>query len=141
MERCSADRRQRSAFWIWPERRRGFDRRARSWVEPLRGQPLVLLGVLCLLNVLNVLDWHLTEVALARGAVEGNPIMSEIFEVSPWAAALFKIAVLSVVSVAVWRGREYRRMLEFAVLATGLFSVLVAYHIIGAMFLLPAGHP
>jgi hypothetical protein len=41
------------------------------------------------------------------------------------------------ISLVIWRGRRYRRILEFAVLATTAYAALIVYHIIGLGIILP----
>lgn len=132
-----ADRRQRVVFLAWPERRSGFDRRDEATVEVLRDTPQLLVAVLTVLNILNVLDWRLTEFEMSFGVSEGNPIIAALFGVDSLAAGLFKIALMVGMSIIVWRGRRYRRILEFAVVATMIYSALIAYHLFGIGLILP----
>ena len=137
MERRAADRRQRALCIKWPERRTGFDRRSSTRVAVLRDSSAALLAVLAVLNLLNLLDWRFTMVGLERGAVEANPVMSFLFGVDTLTAGLFKVALMLAISLVVWRGRRYRRILEFAVLATVAYAGLIVYHLIGLGFMLP----
>jgi hypothetical protein len=93
--------------------------------------------MLGLLNVLNVLDLRFTLIGLERGAVEANPVMSSFLGFGSGSAAVFKIALMVVISLAVWSGRRYRRILEFAVLATGVYAAVIVYHIVGLSLILP----
>ncbi len=136
-ERRSARRRQRIPKMNRPERRSGFDRRGRHWAITLRDYPLLLIALLALLNVLNVMDWLLTAVALEAGATEANPIMAYLFDVGHGTAGIFKIAVFALVTVAIWRRRSYRRILEFATAATALYATLIAYQLVGLAVVLP----
>lgn len=133
----SADRRQRTIFLSWPERRSGFDRRDDALVEVLRDNPTLLAAILSVLNILNVLDWRLTTLALQQGASEGNPVMAALFGVDALAAALFKMALMLTMTFVIWRGRRYRRILEFAVVATIVYTALIAYHLFGLGLILP----
>ena len=139
MERRSTDRRQCAACMRWPERRTGFDRRDSSGVEALRDSSALLLVALALLNLLNLLDWRFTVLGLERGAIEANPLMSFLFGVDSYAAGLFKVAIMLTVSLVVWRARKYRHMLEFAVVVTTAYAVLIVYHLIGLGIILPNG--
>lgn len=94
-----------------------------------------MLGVL---NILNMLDLRFTLLALDRGAVEVNPVMTFFFNIDSLSAGLFKIALVLAISLAVWWGRKYRRILEFAVLSTAIYAALIGYHIVGLTFILPS---
>lgn len=133
----SADRRQRTASLTWPERRTGFDRRDDATVVVLRDNPSVLLAVLFVLNAMNILDWRLTELAMERGASEGNPVMAAFFGVDSLTAGLYKIALMLTVSLVIWKGRQYRRLLELALIATMIYTALIAYHLFGLGLVLP----
>jgi len=137
MELRAADRRARRTSVRWPERRTGFDRRRNSRVSVLRDSSVLLIAMLGLLNILNMLDLRFTLLALDRGAVEANPVMTSLFSMGTVSAGLFKIAVVLAISLTVWWGRKYRRILEFAVLSTALYVALVGYHIVGLTFILP----
>ncbi len=97
-----------------------------------------LLGLLGVLNIFNLLDWRLTMSVLERGAIEANPIMAPLLEANPLTAGLFKIAVMLLVSLAIWNGRRYRRILEFAVVATACYAALLVYQVVGLTVVLPA---
>jgi hypothetical protein len=133
----SADRRQRTIFLSWPERRSGFDRRDEAAVEVLRDSPALLAAVLSVLNILNVLDWRLTAFAIQQGASEGNPVMAALFGVDALAAGLFKVALMLAMTFVIWRSRRYRRVLELAVIATMMYTALIAYHLFGLGLILP----
>ena len=136
MEQRAAERRQQTISLRWPERRTGFDRRGDATVEVLRDNPNVLLFALALLNLLSILDWRLTALELSLGASEANPIMAAFFAVDPAAAGLFKVALMLTVSLIIWRGRRYRRVLELAVLAMMVYTALIVYHLAGLAFVL-----
>jgi hypothetical protein len=138
MERRSTDRRLRPVGIRWPERRTGFDRRGRAAVTVLRDSSFALIVMLGLLNVLNVLDLRFTLIGLERGAVEVNPVMTSFLGLGPSSAAIFKVAIMLAVSLTIWAGRRYRRILEFAVLATGIYAALIVYHIVGLSLILPS---
>jgi hypothetical protein len=97
----------------------------------LRDNSWLLLGVLVVLNVLSVADWAFTLEAFKYGAVEGNPVLAALIEVSPMSAAVFKLLVILAVSLAIWAGRRYRLVLATALLALFLYAGLIAYHIGG----------
>lgn len=137
MERRYADRRSRAVSLKWPERRSGFDRRRPLAIEHLRDSSAALFLVLALLNLLNLLDWRFTTLELQYGATEANPLMALFFGVDSYTAGLFKVAVMLGVSLAIWKARRYRRILEFAVIATTVYAALIVYHLVGIGFLLP----
>ena len=140
MERRSVDRRTGgvSFYWRWPERRTGFDRRGRCWVDALRDSSAALVALLALLNLLNVLDWQFTTVGLSRGAMEANPLMAAFFGIDSLSAGLFKVAVMLTISLIIWRTRRYRRVLEFTVLATVAYLGVIIYHVVGLTYIMPA---
>ncbi len=93
--RSEIERRVSPSALRWPERRTGFDRRAPQPItKALRDNLPVLVGLVVVLNVLNLVDFALTSRALAYGAAEANPIMNAIF-LSGWEnAALFKLGTM-----------------------------------------------
>lgn len=143
-ERRAGERRQRRA-WVWRERRSGFDRRrthrsriAWAWdgaLAHLRDNPLTFLLVLTLANLLSLLDLVLTQRALAAGAVEINPVMRSLLADNPTAAAAVKIGLVAGVSALVFALRRYRLMITVGLLTVALFAIIVAYHVLGSLFL------
>jgi hypothetical protein len=143
-ERRSTDRRRRKAFRLH-ERRSGFDRRQTpraEWLRPyerllrrLRDNALLLAALLIAINLLNLADFALTLVALGRGAEEANPVLRPMFDASPWAAAAFKLGLGFAVSLLVWDGRRYRKLLEVALLVLALYSLVILYHFWGLLYL------
>ncbi len=134
----AADRRVKRTRSRWPERRTGFDRRCEYGISVLRDSSLLLLVMLGVLNILNMLDLRFTLLALDRGAVEVNPVMTFFFNIDSLSAVLFKITLVLAISLAVWWGRRYRRILEFAVLSTAVYAALIGYHILSLTFVLPS---
>lgn len=112
----------------WPERRTAFDRRGRS--HPLLN-PAILLAVLLLLNLLSVLDWALTRHELSFGVHEANPLMAFLFQYGDGIAIAVKVVIMLLVSLAVWRLRRFRRILDFAVTTTVAYAGLLVYHVTG----------
>jgi hypothetical protein len=143
-DRRGGDRRSRRAFRL-RERRSGFDRRtARTipYLRPyeallrrLRDDAPLLAGLLIAINLLNLADFVLTLAALSLGAEEANPVLRPLFEISPWAAAAFKLLVGLVVSLMVWDGRRYRKLLEVALLVLGVYTLVIIYHLFGLLYL------
>jgi hypothetical protein len=137
MKQRIIERRQRTVSLRWRERRTGFDRREDATVEVLRGNPSLLIVVLAVLNVLNILDWRLTVLEMGMGFIEGNPVMAALFGVDSLAAGLFKIALMLTVTLIIWHGRQYRRLLEAAILSTMIYTALITYHLAGLAIFLP----
>lgn len=143
-ERRRHERRRRAGFRLH-ERRTGFDRRGkqsngpgglyRSFLVRLREDARLLAVLLGLINILNLADLSLTLVALERGGQEANPVLAPLFSFSPYAAAAFKAAMVLAVSLVVWDGRRYRRLLETGLVVMGIFMLVVAYQIGGLLLL------
>jgi hypothetical protein len=142
VERRGADRRL-ARRWVWRDRRTGFDRRYRpgsrvatAWNQSLlhlRDNPLSLVALLALANLLSVLDLAFTLWALDHGATEANPLMRVLLDGHPVAAVFVKVGLVAGVSVIVYLMRRYRLMLQVAVLAVALFAAIVIYHCFGVM--------
>jgi len=143
-ERRDGERRAQRR-WVWRERRTGFDRRRRSdsrvgatlegALELLRDNPLVLIGLLALTNLLSILDFAFTMWALGQGAIEANPVMAALLSNDPVVAATVKIVIVAAVSLLIFLLRRYRLMLKVALFSTALFAAIVLYHIFGALLL------
>jgi len=96
----------------------------------MRDQPWLLLGVLVAVNVLSLVDGLLTAAELQSGiASEANPVLARIFATSPYAALLFKVVLIALVSLVIWRQRRYRIVLVVSLAALALFTAVVAYHL------------
>lgn len=145
-DRRGTDRRSRRAGFRLRERRTGFDRRLpadpttpsaryRLMLRSLRDQSPRLLLVLIAINLLNLADFVLTLDALDRGAAEANPVMRVLLDTSDWAGGVFKMGVIFAVSLAVWRFRRFRTVLEVGLLALGIFSLVFVYQLAGRLFL------
>lgn len=129
LKRLGERRRAPERFRI-VERRGGFDRRAgRGMLLILRDNPMLLLGLLVLLNLLSAADWALTMHAFDHGAIEGNPVLASIIAALPLAAAVFKASVILGVSIALWSGRRHRLLLATAVVGVAVYALLAVYHI------------
>jgi hypothetical protein len=143
--RATGDRRRRRLAMRYPERRTGFDRRAphgpgvrRFYTRMLlayRRSPVLLASVLGGFVALNALDMLLTWRALQLGAIEANPIMAGLLGFDPGLAAAFKLTVGAGVALVIWRMRRYRRVLETSLVLLAGFSLLLAYHAVGAIYL------
>lgn len=144
IDRRRRERRRRRSF-RWSERRSGFERRdgsPRTWRRPyqalllrLRDDAPLLAAFLIAINLLNLADFALTMVALGRGAEEANPVLRPLFAASPWAAAAFKMLLGLGVSLLVWNGRRYRKLLEVALLVLALYTLVIVYHFWGLLYL------
>ncbi len=84
-----------------------------------------MLGVFLLLNLA---DLVLTLDALEMGAVEANPLMAGLFDLSPVAATIFKLAIGLLIAGILWRMRRYRRVLEASLLLVAVMTVVLLYH-------------
>ena len=127
------DRRAGASRFHFPERRTGFDRRRRYAITGfLRDRPHLLALLLIGVNVLSAVDFALTYLQLQAGvAVEGNPILAELFEQSAGRAWAFKTAVVLAVTLSMWLGRKHRAVLWAAAATFVLYALLVVYHVIG----------
>lgn len=143
LQRRGADRRQRRRLFVLQERRTGFDRRissSRGSVErvllTLRDHPPVLAGLLIAANILNLLDFLMTHRALQSGVGEANPVMNGLFSVSPWAAGVFKLTVVGLSSLAIWRFRRYRRLLVASMFLVAAYSAVILFQLYGLAVIL-----
>lgn len=89
---------------------------------------LVLLWVLVELWILNIVDLLLTRHSLWLGfAKESNGVMDFFFRSGTVPTVAFKIGIVTVGSLLLWRLRRYRTALFAAALLTGIFAAVVAY--------------
>lgn len=133
----AVDRRKHRFFAVrFPERRSGFDRRrTRAYLLALRDNPARLLGVLALLNLMNLADFLLTQYELALGTVaEGNPLMALAFGMGGSAALMTKVGGMLLITVVVWQLRRFMRILDLALAAMVFYAVVIAYHLVGLAF-------
>ena len=88
----------------------------------------VLFWLLVGLWVLNVADLLLTRYSLWLGfATESNDVMSYFFRTGEVPAGAFKIGIVTVGTLLLWRLRRYRTALFAAALLGGVFAAVVAY--------------
>jgi Domain of unknown function (DUF5658) len=88
----------------------------------------VLFWTIVELWVLNVVDLLLTRYSLWLGfASESNSVMRYLFHEGTWLAAVFKIGIVSVGALLLWRLRGYRSALLAAVVLAGFFAAVVVY--------------
>jgi hypothetical protein len=141
-DRREKDRRRRRFSFAFRERRSGFDRRVRAEASrsslaferallSLRDRPRRLIGLLAIVNVLNLADFLLTLNVLAQGGGEANPILRSLFNVDPLYAGGFKVVAVLLTSWLAWRCRRFRSGLEAAIGMLALFTGVLCYHIFG----------
>lgn len=93
-----------------------------------RGLLLVLLIELWLLNLADLL---LTRHVLWRGlAQESNFVMDYFFRQGTLQAAAFKVGIVTIGVLLLWRLRHYPAALAAAVLLTLSFAAVVAYQLV-----------
>lgn len=139
LQRSGIDRRRQDGLSLrFPERRTGFDRRlpTNSLVRSLqlvllwlRDSP-VLLVILAGVNLLSLADLGMTLYLLRHGAVEANPILAGIFNVSWLAAASVKVVLVVLVTLTLWRLRKYRSVLLLVPAVLMVFTALVFYEVV-----------
>ncbi len=104
----------------------GWRRRHAPLLGPF-GQA-VLLWTLVELWVLNVADLLLTRYALWLGfAKESNGVMDYFFRSGTVPSTAFKIGIVTVGTLLLWRLRRHRVALFAAVLLAGIFAAVVVY--------------
>jgi hypothetical protein len=145
--RRDADRRSTAATFRYPERRTGFDRRAKhepgslghrysSLVRSLAEGGTALLVVLVLFNILNVVDALMTAAILEAGGSEANPVMARLYGAGVWQAVGFKVAIGAAMTATIWSLRRYRRIVEIALVILAVFIAVVLYEIVGMALVL-----
>jgi hypothetical protein len=88
----------------------------------------VLLCVLIELWLLNVADLLLTRYSLWLGfAKESNGVMDYFFRSGTVPTVAFKIGIVTVGALLLWRLRDYRTALFAAALLSGIFAAVVVY--------------
>jgi len=88
----------------------------------------VLLWLLLELWILNIADLLLTRYSLWLGfAKESNGVMDYFFRSGTVPTLAFKIGIVTVGVLLLWRLRHYRTALIAAALLTGIFAAVVAY--------------
>jgi hypothetical protein len=131
------ERRRAQRFFVFNERRSGFDRRRRdrsfigaqvdAALVSLRDNPLTLIALLLIGNLLSLFDLVLTSILLGLGAAEANPLMRDLLVADPQLAAAVKVAVVAAISCTIWIFRGRRRVLAVAIAMPAFFSGLVLY--------------
>jgi hypothetical protein len=86
--------------------------------------------------LLNIVDWALTQAALASGlAVELNPLVATLFSHSPFAALLWKVFIVGVCCVLLFVYRFHRPVYVTIWVVAVWFVLLTGYQIIGRALL------
>jgi len=130
IEQRRGDRRSGLTAFRIPDRRSGFDRRARKGIVSwYRDRPALIGAALAALVLFNVADLVLTLRALELGAREANPVMATLFEFNPTVAGAIKLLLAFGVVALIWQMRRYRRILEVSLLAVAGFMLLIAYQV------------
>lgn len=90
----------------------------------------LLLFLLAGLWLLNIADLLLTRYAIWLGfATESNWVMDYFLRSGDAAALAFKVGIVTVGALLLWRLRAHRAVLFAATLLTGLFAAVVAYQV------------
>jgi len=102
----------------------------RSVARPSPARERFLLVVLVELWLLNVADFALTRYALWLGfATESNGVMDFFLRAGAAPAVAFKIGIVTVGALLLWRLRAYRAATVAAVLLTGVLAAVVSYQV------------
>lgn len=129
------------------ERRSGFDRRRNVCRSPfsvaleapllrLRNDPVLLLELLILINVLSALDLFITFNVLRLGAIELNPLMAYLLDLGPLPATLAKIGVMVAATGGLWLLRGHRAALTTALVLVTAYGSLVTFEMVGMVRML-----
>jgi hypothetical protein len=112
------------------DRRSSFDRRKRYPITGLlRDKPWLLALLLLGVNLFSILDGVLTLSEIGDGiAREGNTIMAPLFSLGPYWAMGFKVGIVALVSLIIWKQRHHRVLLSCSLVAAVLFSAVLVYH-------------
>jgi len=98
-------------------------------VGPLGRQTLLLL--LAALWLLNIADLILTRRAMWLGfATESNNVMDYFFQAGTVPTIAFKIGIVTVGALLLWRLRVYRAAVFAAVLLAGILAAVVTYEVL-----------
>ena len=98
--------------------------------RPSEARDRLLLLLLAELLVLNVADLALTRYAMWLGfATESNGIMDYFLRAGTLQALLFKVGIVSLGALLLWRLRVYTIATVAAALMAGVFAAVVAYQV------------
>jgi hypothetical protein len=102
----------------------------RTRAHPSESRDRLLLLLLAELWVLNVADLALTRYAMWLGfATESNGIMDYFLRAGTVQALAFKVGIVTVGALLLWRLRAYRVATVAAVLLTGVLAAVVSYQV------------
>jgi hypothetical protein len=102
----------------------------RTRQRPSEARDRLLLLLLVELSALNVADLALTRYALWLGfATESNGIMDYFLRAGTLPALLFKVGMVSLGALLLWRLRAYVAATVAAALLTGVFAAVVSYQV------------
>jgi hypothetical protein len=100
----------------------------RTPARPSEARDRLLLLLLAQLWALNVADLALTRYAMWLGfATESNDIMDYFLSAGTVPALAFKIGIVTVGALLLWRLRAYRIATVAAALLTGVLAAVVVY--------------
>lgn len=108
----------------------------RTKARPSESRDRLLLLLLVELSALNVADLALTRYALWLGfATESNNIMDYFLSAGTLPALLFKVGIVSLGALLLWRLRAYVVATVAAALVTGVFAAVVVYQVLWVLSL------
>ena len=108
----------------------------RTRAHPSESRDRLLLLLLIELSALNVADLALTRYALWLGfATESNNIMDYFLSAGTLPALLFKVGIVSLGAILLWRLRTYVVATVAAALVTGVFAAVVVYQVLWVLSL------
>ena len=108
----------------------------RTRPHPSEARDRLLLLLLVQLWVLNVADLALTRYAMWLGfATESNNVMDFFLSAGTLPALAFKVGIVTVGALLLWRLRAYRVATLAAALLTVVFAAVVAYQILWVLSL------
>jgi Domain of unknown function (DUF5658) len=103
----------------------------RTTPQPSEARDRLLLLLLVELSLLNVADLALTRYGMWLGfATESNGIMDYFLRAGTLPALLFKVGIVSLGALLLWRLRVYRVATVAAVLVAGVFAAVVVYQVL-----------
>ena len=86
---------------------------------------LLLYAMLCL----QVTDWMETVYMLGLGGIEANPLMRQLFFISPYLALIPKLAAVSFAFVCYMKTRQHKHVLVMLAVPTVLSGIPVAWNL------------
>jgi hypothetical protein len=108
----------------------------RTKIRPSESRDRLLVLLLVELWLLNIADLALTRYALWLGfATESNNIMDYFLSAGTLPALLFKVGMISLGALLLWRLRVYVVATVAAALVTGVFAAVVVYQVLWVLSL------